>query len=160
MVTIPGWFSRAIVRPSCRNLSVKFGSVVNAGAMWDINRKVAIQPSMIMYWQGPHKEINPGSFVSIQLTDTHYGFEHDTKIHVGVWARYYISSAYKSGFDALIFSSRYDFDHLSVSFSTDITFSKLAEASTFIGSPELSVIYSFSPKRNKKIKARTDCPVF
>lgn len=134
--------------------------VANVGAMWDLTPRIGIQPSAVLYWQGPHKEITPGSFVSIQLADTRNGYDHNMKLYVGLWARYYISSEFRSGFDALIFSTRYDFDNLAVSFSTDITLSKLAEASTFIGSPELSLIYSFPVRRVKKVKSRVECPAF
>jgi type IX secretion system PorP/SprF family membrane protein len=141
--------------------------VANLGATYEFKR-FGIQPSVILYWQGPHREINPGTYFSFRLRDRKYGDEKNMKIYAGLWTRYYIQTQYNSGFDALIFSTRYDMDKLAVSFSFDLTLSHLVEASTLIGSPELSLIYSFSTnsqrrnagniKRNTKNKMQ--CPAF
>ena len=141
--------------------------VANLGANWEF-RRFGIQPGVIMYWQGPHREINPGTYFYFQLKDKSYGDSKDMKLYAGVWTRYYIETEYNSGFDAVIFSTRYDMDKLAVSFSFDLTLSQLVEASTLIGSPELSLIYSIpvtskkrsygNSKRNSKSKMR--CPAF
>lgn len=134
--------------------------VANIGAMWEIRHKFGLEPSAILYWQGPHREVCVGSYLSVKLTDSRFGSKHDTRIHVGLWGRYYINSEYNSGFDAIIMSCKYDIDHVSFAFSTDITLSRLVRGTSLIGSPELSVIYSFSTNRVKKEKSKIDCPVF
>ena len=135
--------------------------VANVGANWGF-KKFGIQPGVILYWQGPHREITPGSYFYVQLRDRHYGDERSMKLYAGLWARYYIETEYNSGFDALIFSTRYDLDKLSVGVSFDITLSQLAEASTIIGSPEISVIYTFSMKEKNKTNTKNQlrCPAF
>jgi type IX secretion system PorP/SprF family membrane protein len=141
--------------------------VGNMGATYEF-RRIGIQPSVIMYWQGPHREITPGSYFYFNLKKRNYGDTRNMKIYAGVWARYYIHSEYNSGFDAVILSTRYDMDKLVVGFSFDLTLSQLVEASSLIGSPELSLIYTIpvesrrrqynSTKRNSKHKMQ--CPAF
>lgn len=135
--------------------------VANLGANWEFKSGIGLQPGCIAYWQGPHREINIGSYVSFPITKKHHGKGHDTRLYFGAWSRYYVQSKYKSGFDALIFSTRYDFDKLVVGFSCDVTLSKLTSANGLVGSPEVSLMYSFpTEKRNKPVKSRVDCPKF
>ncbi|MCP4122499.1 MAG: type IX secretion system membrane protein PorP/SprF [Bacteroidetes bacterium] len=144
--------------------------VANAGVIWEFHR-FGMQPSAILYWQGPHRELNMGSYLSFYLKQQkHTGpaQSSEMRLSAGLWMRYYINSTYDSGFDALIFSTRYEVESLIISFSFDITLSELVEATTIIGSPELSLIYTFSTKNstdgrknfNKNNKQRIQCPAF
>lgn len=134
----------------------------NLGANWIFKNRMGIQPSVLMYWQGPHKEINMGSFVSMPISESHskYSTGPDMRLFFGAWFRYYVSNQFSSGFDALILSARYDVEHFILSFSCDITLSQLTNGTSFIGSPELSMIYSFSTEKKKKVNSRMDCPKF
>jgi len=136
--------------------------VANLGAMWEFRRGIGIQPSIILYWQGPHREINAGGFVSFPLSASSPGQDNEIRMYFGLWTRYYIQTRYSSGFDAMVLSTRCDIGKVILSASVDLTVSKLLRANSFVGSPEISVIYSFSVERpNRKVKKhKMHCPKF
>ncbi len=133
--------------------------VASVGSNWEFRSGMGIQPSILLYWQGPHREVNMGSYVSLPVGNMRYN-GYDMRIYFGAWARYYVHSDYNSGFDAMIFSTRYDIDRFVLSFSFDLTLSQLVEASTLIGSPEISMIYTLATSKQKKNRSKIDCPVF
>ena len=42
---------------------------------------------MSAVWQGPHREINPGSFFYFKINDKNYGDNRNMKVYAGLWAR-------------------------------------------------------------------------
>lgn len=134
--------------------------VLNLGANWELKNNIGIQPSLVAYWQGPHKEINMGSFVSFKVGENSFKYGEDKRFYFGAWTRYYLSNQFRSGFDALILSARYDVGGFIATFSFDLTLSKLSQANGTVGGPELSLIYMVPVKRKNFSKSKVYCPKF
>ena len=134
--------------------------VLNFGGDYLIKRKTSAQPSFIMYWQGPHREINMGSYFSVMKSDYTTYSDKKLNVYIGAWARYYINPKFNSGFDALILATKVDYNKMSVAVSMDVTLSKLTRAKNYIASPELSFMYSFSKKSSQNGKSKIKCPKF
>ncbi len=141
--------------------------VFNAGSTLEFKKGLGLQPSIILYWQGPHREITIGSYSSLPLKLNGDHLKDEVKVYLGLWTRYYINSQYKSGFDAAIISTRVDIGSVSLLASIDITLSRLLNAGGFITSPEISMVYTFSTRQSKyddsgilKSKRKIKCPKF
>ncbi len=131
--------------------------VVHGGANLRLAKYVSILPSAMIAIQGPHREVNFGSYLkfkkdpSFKVTDRFF--------YIGAWLRP-IWEGSSPGLDAFVFSLRMDKGSTAYTFSYDFNTSKLARASYLRGGPEISIIHTFSTdgpvKKNHKVK----CPAF
>lgn len=117
---------------------------VHAGGEYPINKKLSLRPNLIYMKQGPHKEINAGTSVRFQMGATAQRGQSDFTgqfLQVGAWYR--VGSKVDGGIhsDALIFSTRFDFNNYGIGFSYDYNVSNLSAASAANGSFELSLTY-------------------
>jgi type IX secretion system PorP/SprF family membrane protein len=100
--------------------------------------KMSILPGVIVMSQGPSFQVNGGTslrFMIDQTKDSQQAFQ------LGLWAR--IANKLDAGYlnDALIASTRFDFNDLSLGFSYDINMSSLSTASRGQGAFEFSLVY-------------------
>lgn len=142
--------------------------VLHGGANFANNRDLAYLPSFLYMDQGPHKEMNIGTFVRYNGELASAGSDFKASIMLGAWLRWFVELDGTIGSDAFIGVIRYNFGPLFLSFSYDFNVSTLARVSYGRGGPELSIVYmvggdyrkaNASGKRKKR-KGAMSCPHF
>lgn len=119
---------------------------VNFGATYTIGRKYQFYPRLLFAMQGPHTEINTGTFVKVKLDKAR---KEAYALYLGTWYRWN---------DAVIPVIRFDVQELSIGVSYDINTSKLYGASDGRGGTELTMLYTgYLSKMGKK---RIPCSKF
>ena len=132
--------------------------MLHGGANFNVNWAFTMKPSFIFLDQGPHQEISIGSFLK-------YNYDRQSRnkakhgVYLGLWLRWYIESDV-SGVDAFVTALRFDFNQTFVTFSFDTNISKLVEASSGVGGPELSVIHKVDFKGRQRKSSKIRCPSF
>jgi len=113
------------------------------------NQKLALMPVFLFQHQGPHKELNFGTFLQLTL-------ESKERAYLYFGAQYRLASFEQQifGSDALVLAVRGEVKALDIGFSYDITTSKLRTANSFFGGPELSLQYAFSTANGSISKYR------
>lgn len=115
---------------------------------------LSLMPTFLFQKQGPHNEIVVGTYVQFLLKTRNY-----TAFYVG---GQYRMSAYQQksfGSDAFILGTRFEYQALDVGFAYDITTSDLRNTATFMGGPELYVIYTI-PTSKSRYREFVNCPKF
>ncbi|MCB0654721.1 MAG: PorP/SprF family type IX secretion system membrane protein [Saprospiraceae bacterium] len=130
----------------------------HGGGSVRVNAYVALKPSFIFHFQGPHREFNLGTFVRMSKEPRTY-FRAQYAIYTGFWLRWAINDGQLQR-DALIGALRYDYKDMVFTFSFDMNISDLAKASHALGGPELSVMKYFDFDRPARKRSRVKCPAF
>ncbi len=131
--------------------------VIHGGAYWRMGKQVTALPSFMYLDQGPHQEINIGTFLRFargkSFTITNYAF------YFGAWTRWHIE---KDIFDvdAIITSLRMDVNRTSYTISFDTNVSSLSRASFGIGGPEVSIVKIIGPQMSNRKPNKVKCPAF
>lgn len=114
---------------------------VHAGADWLLGDRLALLPGIVVLSQGPSLEVNGGTSVKFKLGNTSSRGGSTQAFHVGAWAR--VSNFLDQGvwMDAVVLSTRFDFNEFTLGFSYDVNVSNLQPASNSNGAYELSLIY-------------------
>lgn len=118
------------------------------------NNIISILPTVLFHKQGPHQQINAGSYIGFLLDD-----RKDISLYVGGMYRF---SGYENigfGSDAFIGGVRFEYQSLDIGLAYDVTTSDLRRASTFMGGPELYVIYTINTSP-RAYKEKLNCPKF
>ncbi|MCB9318579.1 MAG: PorP/SprF family type IX secretion system membrane protein [Lewinellaceae bacterium] len=130
----------------------------HGGGSIRVNAYVALKPSFIFHYQGPHREFNLGTFVRMSKEPRTY-FRAQSAVYTGFWLRWAINDG-KFQRDALIGALRYDYKDMVFTFSFDMNISDLAKASRTLGGPELSVMKYFDFDRPARKRSKVKCPAF
>jgi hypothetical protein len=85
--------------------------------------------------------------------------QNNTALYAGAQYRLTAYEASNMGSDAVILGVRAEFQSLDVGFSYDLTTSNLRNAHSFMGGPELYVIYTI-PTSKSRYKEMLNCPKF
>ena len=147
------------------NPNVSFGSndedvlyrkyAVNASAKLNLKNDIfSIIPTMLFQKQGPHTEINFGSYLRFLLNE-----QNNTAFYAGVQYRLSAFEEKNFGSDAFILGVRAEYESLDLGFSYDVTTSDLRNAHAFMGGPELYVIYTIATSKSR-YKEMMNCPKF
>lgn len=115
---------------------------------------ISIIPTMLFQKQGPHKELDFGSYVKFMINDY-----NNMALYIGAQYR---MSAYENnnfGSDAVILGVRADIQNFDLGFSYDVTTSDLRNAAQFMGGPELYVIYTIKTAKSR-YREKLNCPKF
>ncbi len=123
-------------------LASKF--TVHAGGEFELAERMSMLPGAVVFLQGPSKEINFGTSFRFKLGSSRI---QEEGIQFGLWSR--LSNKINSGLliDAVIASTRFDYNDFSIGFSYDINVSPLSAASNGNGGFEFSLIYKiFGPE--------------
>ena len=126
--------------------------VAHAGGEFEINDGMSLLPGAVAFFQGPSMEINAGTSVRF-----HFGSTYDEQsFQLGAWFR--VANHFEEALtaDALILSTRFDFDNFGIGFSYDINVSSLRQASNSNGSFEFSIIYQICGPQTRGVY----CPKF
>ena len=136
----------------------------HTGAELMVNKKFGLVPGVVVMMQGPHFQVNSGLGLKFLLGNPR---EYQA-FSIGVWNRIAskanlidptsgeIDEDTSPHMDALILSTRFDYQNFSIGFSYDINVSELAPASNNSGGPEFSLIYKICQPNNRK----SFCPRF
>jgi len=131
--------------------------VLHGGGNIRLGKYVTALPSFIFMDQGPHQEINMGSFVKFLKSSSMK--ETNSAFYIGAWFRYYAEGDV-GGTDALIAAVRMDINQTYLTFSFDFNLSSLTVASNGAGGPEISIVQILSVPKDKRKNSRVKCPAF
>lgn len=126
---------------------------LHAGMQFEIARKISMLPFGVYMAQGPHRSLNAGTnfrFAMGPSRTTNQSFE------VGAWYR--VGNKVEGGLhsDAVILSSRFNYEQFGIGFSYDINVSGLRQASPANGAFEFSLIYNICGPESRGVY----CPRF
>jgi len=132
---------------------------IHGGANLRLSSNITMLPSFIYYDQGPHKQMNIGTFFKIQKERRGRRSQPEYAFYFGTWARFYKDTSV-SGIDAIIPSVRADFKNTQVSLSFDVNISDLKVVSNGAGGPELSIIKVLGTASKGRKSNKVKCPDF
>lgn len=126
---------------------------LHAGAQFEIQPKISLLPYVIYMAQGQHREFNAGTSVRFALGPSRLS---NQSWQVGAWYR--IGSKEEGGVhsDAVILSTRFDYENFGLGFSYDVNVSKLSSAGAANGAFEFSLQYLICGPENRGVY----CPRF
>ena len=106
--------------------------------------------------QGPSFQVNSGTSLKFLLGSGRGNFSNYQAVHFGLWAR--ISNKEESGIltDAIILSTRFDYNEFTLGFSYDVNVSDLRPASNNNGAFEFALAYKFCGEQRRGVY----CPNF
>lgn len=115
---------------------------IHAGGEVMLTNSIGLVPGIVIFNQGPSFQLNMGSSLKFNLGGRSYRRDANRQaFHLGLWSR--LSNRLDSGIlmDALILSTRFDFNQFTLGFSYDVNVSSLQAASNSNGAYELSLVY-------------------
>lgn len=118
------------------NLYSRF--TIHAGGQFEFKPKISFLPGVIYMTQGPHRELNLGTSLRFALGNSRLTSQY---WQVGLWWR--SGTKVDGGIhnDAVIFSTRFDYDNYGIGFSYDYNVSKLRQGGDANGAFEFSLNY-------------------
>ncbi len=125
---------------------------VHAGGEFGFAKSMSLLPGAVMLKQGPSFEINAGTSLRFLFGDV----GNQQAVQFGVWGRVANNLSESLLMDAVILSTRFDYNEFSLGFSYDINTSDLNQASNSNGSFEFSLIYKICGAENRGVY----CPEF
>lgn len=123
----------------------------HAGGEFTVNPRVSVVPGVVTFFQGPSFEVNGGASLRFLLG----GYE-DQSFQLGGWVRFANHWEDPTTFDAVILSTRFDYQQFGIGFSYDINVSSLREASAANGAFEFSLVYTVCGPERRGVY----CPKF
>jgi type IX secretion system PorP/SprF family membrane protein len=156
-------FYRQSGSKSQAELSSRF--TIHAGMQYPLQKRISILPFGVYMAQGPHMEVNAGANLRFALgpsrttnqsweIGTWYRIGRKTTGFTGTGADREETTALHS--DALILSTRFNYENFGLGFSYDINVSGLAAANPFNGAFEFSMVYNICGPENRGVY----CPRF
>lgn len=123
------------------------------GGEFGMGDRMALVPNAIVMFQGKAMEVTPG--VSLKFILSKFRYEKQS-FQIGAWTR--IANKYTSGVlnDALILTTRFDYNQFAIGFSYDATTSSLRKAAPTTGGYEFSLMYLLCGKERRNVY----CPSF
>lgn len=136
--------------------------VIHGGLETRLSDVLHLMPSFIFMDQGPHQEINTGTFLKFELENSKRRYQDKPHLSLGAWVRWQLELNREKyqGIDAVIFALRMDYKRMIYTFSYDINVSSLSVVSNYRGGPELSAIFLYEGEQRLKHKKRVRCPRF
>lgn len=134
---------------------------VHGGAQFEMKPKISVLPFAVFMTQGPHREFNGGASLRFALGPSRTS---NQSWQIGAWYRLGIqdddptttANGVKLHSDAVIFQTRFNYEHFGIGFSYDYTVSGLAAASPANGAFEFSLTYDICGPENRGVY----CPRF
>jgi type IX secretion system PorP/SprF family membrane protein len=111
---------------------------IHGGGEFRLSRKLGLVPNIAYFMQGPSFELTPGTALKFNLSKNKREYQ---AFQVGVWGRMTNHYADAMATDAVILTSRFDYENLGLGFSYDINVSKLSPATQGNGGFELNLQY-------------------
>jgi type IX secretion system PorP/SprF family membrane protein len=135
-------------------------ATIHGGGQFELKKKITLLPFAVMLFQGPHREFNGGASLRFALGPSRTS---NQSWQFGAWYR--LGTADNNGTqetgvdlhsDAVIFSTRFNYEQFGIGFSYDLNISELAGASPANGSFEFSMTYDICGPENRGVY----CPRF
>ena len=126
---------------------------VHAGGEFKMTDRIYLIPGAVLLFQGPSFEFNAGSSVRFNFGNSRIA---EQTFQLGAWMRLANKASGALSSDAIIFSTRFDYDQFGIGFSYDINISDLKVASNSNGAFEFSLIYNFCGNEKRNVY----CPKF
>ena len=125
---------------------------IHGGGVFSIGRKLGLVPGIVTFFQGPSWQVNGGTSFRFDVSRSKYDRQ---SFQTGIWAR--LANKQKGiHADALILSTRFDYNKFGFGLSYDVTLSGLRNASAASNAFELSFIYNVCGPEKRGIY----CPNF
>lgn len=126
---------------------------VHAGLQLEMARKISILPFGVFMAQGPHRSLNAGANMRFALGPAKVS---NQSFEAGLWYR--IGNKVPSGLhsDALILSTRFNYENFNIGLSYDVNVSGLSAASRANGAFEFSLVYNICGPESRGVY----CPRF
>ncbi len=126
---------------------------IHAGGEFMLADRFGLVPNIILMQQGKSLEINPGTSMKFVLSRSRYEYE---AFQLGAWVR--LANKLESSIhaDALILTTRFDYNNFNIGFSYDATLSSLKKAAPTNGSFEFSILYKICGPERRNVY----CPNF
>lgn len=126
---------------------------VHAGGEFMLGDRSGLVPGVIVMSQGPSFQVNAGTSLKFLLGKTRRNYQ---AFHLGLWTR--ISNKIETGVlnDAVILSTRFDYNNFNLGFSYDINVSPLQPASNNNGGFEFALVYQICGPEKRNVY----CPNF
>ncbi|MDQ3143073.1 MAG: PorP/SprF family type IX secretion system membrane protein [Bacteroidota bacterium] len=125
---------------------------VHGGGVFAMGKKNSIIPGVVAFFQGPSFQVNAGSSVRFNLSQSK---NDEQAFQLGLWGRV-SNKPQGTHLDALILSTRFDYQKFGFGLSYDINMSELRKASAANNAFELSFIYNICGPEKRGIY----CPNF
>ena len=133
---------------------------VHAGVQFELQRKISLLPFAVFMAQGPHRTFNGGANLRFAMGPSRTS---NQSWEIGTWYRLGQRSNPEKGenavslhSDAIILSSRFNYENFGIGFSYDINVSSLRQASAANGAFEFSLVYNICGPENRGVY----CPRF
>lgn len=129
----------------------------HVGGEFMLGRKFGLVPGLIVMQQGNSFQVNAGTSLKFLLGKSKFDYQ---AFQIGAWTR--VANRYRSEdetgllTDAVILSTRFDYNGFSLGFSYDINVSPLATASNGNGAFELALVYLIAGEEKRGVY----CPRF
>lgn len=125
----------------------------HAGGDFPVNDQVSLVPGIVTFFQGPSFQVNGGTSLRLWLDKSRWSKQ---AIQFGLWAR--ISNHWQKALetDAIILSTRLDYNQFTIGFSYDLNVSSLTPASNYNGAVEFSLGYLICGPERRGVY----CPTF
>ncbi|HRO09743.1 MAG TPA: PorP/SprF family type IX secretion system membrane protein [Saprospiraceae bacterium] len=126
---------------------------IHGGVQFELQKRISLLPFAVYMAQGPHRSFNGGANLRFAMgpsRTTNQSWE------IGTWYR--VGNKVPSGLhsDAVILSTRFNYEEFGIGFSYDINVSGLRQASPANGAFEFSLLYNICGPENRGVY----CPRF
>ncbi len=136
----------------------------HAGGEFELTNQLGLVPGVVVFKQGPSFLLNLGTSLRFLLAQDQFT---SNTFQIGLWARLvnnYVlgagdgsgSSSSQLGADAIILSTRFEYENFGIGFSYDWNVSDLKVASNGNGAFEFSLVYTLCGSENRGVY----CPNF
>lgn len=127
----------------------------HAGGEFEVTPRFGLVPGVITMFQGPSFQVNSGTSFKFTL-GSGKGNSNYQAFQLGTWVR--VSNKVETGVltDAVILSTRFDYNQFSLGFSYDVNVSALKPASSNNGGFEFALVYKFCNNERRGVY----CPNF
>ncbi|MDX1909970.1 MAG: PorP/SprF family type IX secretion system membrane protein [Saprospiraceae bacterium] len=125
----------------------------HAGGEFMPGQKFGLNPGVVTFFQGPSWQVNVGNSFKFLLGNSR---RYNQAFQFGLWARLANKLTSEKLMDAIIVSTRFDYEQFNIGFSYDINTSSLFTATNGNGSFEFSLIYKICGPERRGVY----CPSF
>lgn len=130
--------NRANVSFGDQNIPLYGKITFHAGGEFEVAQRVSMLPGVVTFFQGPSFQVNVGNSFKFLLGNSR---RYHQAFQLGAWAR--VSNRLNQGklMDAIILSTRFDYEQFTLGFSYDVNTSSLRTATNGNGAFEFSLLY-------------------
>ncbi len=125
----------------------------HGGGMFEVARGISLIPNIVAMFQGNHREFNLGTAVRFAIGNQRVVTQ---SWQAGLWYRLGTKEDGGAHSDAIIFTTRFDYETYGIGFSYDYNISKLQEGGNFNGAFEFSLVYYICGSEKRAVY----CPRF